>query len=70
MGLFRGAAFHQDGVPEILPISANGAFPLLNGPFSDLNGPFARMPYWAVFKTLLKIPGKQSIKKRGALRGS
>ena len=27
-----------------LPISVNGAFPLLNGPFSDFNGPFLRMP--------------------------
>ena len=41
-----------------LPISANGAFPLLNGPFSDLNGPFSSS----------KSPGKQSTKKRGIKR--
>ena len=50
-----------------LPISVNGAFPVLNGPFSDLNGPFSpnalmgRFPSW-------KSPGKQPIKKRGVKR--
>ena len=52
-----------------LPISVNGAFPLLNGPFSDLNGPFpenalmGRFPSW-------KSPGRQHIKKRGIKRFS
>ena len=40
MGLFRAADFHYGGVPRKVPISVDGAFPLLNGPFSDLNGPF------------------------------
>ena len=46
MGLFRGAVFDHGpwwGARK-LPISVNGAFPLLNGPFSLLNGPFPRMP--------------------------
>ena len=44
VGLLRGAVFHHGGVPEKLPISVTGAFPLLNGLFSNLNGPFPRMP--------------------------
>ena len=44
MGLFRGAVFDHGWGARKLPISVNGAFPLLNGPFSDLNEPFPRVP--------------------------
>ena len=63
MGLFRGAVFHHGGVPENSPLTLTGRFPTLMGRFPTLvgrfpeclNGPFS----------LLKISGKQPIKKRG-----
>ena len=36
----RAILVHSGRGARKLPISVNGAFPLLNGPFSDLNGRF------------------------------
>ena len=43
MSLLEGSFSTMAGARK-LPISVNGAFPLLNGPFANLNGPFPQMP--------------------------
>ena len=66
MGLFRGAFFDHSGVPENCPLALMGRFPSLMGRFPTLMGRFPEClngPF-----SLLKIPGKQPIKKRGISR--
>ena len=66
MGLFRGAVFHHDGVPENCPLVLMGRFHSWMGRFPSLmgvspNALMGRFPSW-------KSPWKQPIKKSGIKR--
>ena len=68
MGLFRGAVFHHDGVPENCPLASMGRCPSLMGRFATLMGRFPEClngPF-----SLLKIPWKTAPLRKGALRVS
>ena len=54
-----------------LPISSNGAFPLLNGPLSDLKMKWAVFrPQWAVSPRALKIGEKDQNRHLSAQTGT